>query len=43
MNDIRIGIDNTLVLLSFMGLFFMFLSEVFAKARKTEQENNLTI
>ena len=43
MSDVRIGIDNILVLLTIMGLFFMFLSEVFAKARKTEQENDLTI
>lgn len=43
MSDVRIGIDNILVLLTIMGLFFMFLSEVFAKAKKTEQENELTI
>lgn len=42
-SDIRIGIDNTLMLLSIIGLFFMFLSEAFAKARNTEEENKLTI
>ncbi len=43
MSDIKIGIDHALVLLTIIGLFFLFLSEVFAKARKTEQENKLTI
>lgn len=43
LNDIKLGIDNTLVLLSILGLFFLFLSEAFSKARETKQENDLTI
>lgn len=42
-NDLNLGIDNTLILSSIFGLFFLFLSEVFAKARETKQENDLTI
>lgn len=42
-NKITFIADNTLILSLIMGLFLMFLSEVFVKARKTEEENNLTI
>ncbi|WP_203256464.1 DUF2975 domain-containing protein [Hyunsoonleella ulvae] len=43
LKDIRLGIDFSLITPIIIGLFFMFLSEVFTKARLTEQENNLTI
>lgn len=43
LRDIRLGIDFSLITPIVIGLFFMFLSEVFAKARKTEDENKLTI
>ena len=43
LSDLKLGVDNTLFLLSILGLFFLFLSEVFAKARVTKQENDLTI
>ncbi|WP_136482073.1 DUF2975 domain-containing protein [Cognatitamlana onchidii] len=43
LGDIRLGIDFSLITPIVVGLFFMFLSEVFAKARLAEQENNLTI
>ena len=43
MSDIKVGVDHTLILLTIIGLFFMFLSEVFAKARRAEQENKLSI
>ncbi|WP_282134709.1 DUF2975 domain-containing protein [Seonamhaeicola maritimus] len=42
-NDLNLGIDNTLFLSSIFGLFFLFLSEAFAKARETKKENDLTI
>lgn len=42
-NDLRIGVHDGFLLLSILGLFFLFLSEVFAKARITKQENDLTI
>ncbi|TWO33853.1 DUF2975 domain-containing protein [Seonamhaeicola sediminis] len=42
-NDLKLGIDNTLFLSSILGLFFLFLSEAFAKAKETKQENDLTI
>jgi hypothetical protein len=42
-NNIKLVADNTLILPLIMGLFLMFLSEVFVKAKKTEEENNLTI
>ncbi len=42
-NDLNLGIDNTLFLSSILGLFFLFLSEAFGKARVTKQENDLTI
>ena len=43
LSDIKIGIDNTLIISIIIGLFFMFLSEAFAKARQVKQENDLTI
>lgn len=43
LNDIRLGIDFSLLTPIVIGLFFMFLSEAFEKARLAEQENNLTI
>jgi hypothetical protein len=36
-------LDSSVVLFFIMGLFFMFLSEVFQKARRLQQENELTI
>ncbi len=42
-NDLNLGIDNTLFLSLILGLFFLFLSEAFAKAKKAKQENDLTI
>ena len=42
-NDLNLGLDNTLFLSLILGLFFLFLSEAFAKARDTKQENDLTI
>ena len=42
LKELRIGINNAPILL-FIGLFFLFLSEVFTKARITKQENDLTI
>ena len=35
--------DSSIFLFLIMGLFFLFLSEVFAKAKKIEEENDLTI
>ncbi|TBN03922.1 DUF2975 domain-containing protein [Hyunsoonleella flava] len=43
LSDVRLGIDFSLITPIAIGLFFMFLSEVFTKARKTEEENKLTI
>lgn len=43
LNSINFGIDHSLILSVIMGLFFLFLSEAFSKARNTEQENELTI
>ncbi|SEP78093.1 Protein of unknown function [Hyunsoonleella jejuensis] len=43
LGDIRFGIDFSLITPIIIGLFFMFLSEVFTKARKTQEENDLTI
>ncbi|WP_345166421.1 DUF2975 domain-containing protein [Algibacter aquimarinus] len=43
LSEIKPGIDNGLIVSIILGLFFMFLSEVFAKARKTKEENDLTI
>jgi len=41
--DIWLGIDHAFMLSLVLGLFLMFLSEVFTKARKTQEENDLTI
>lgn len=41
--DLKLGIDNTLFLFTILGLFFLFLSDAFAKAKETKQENDLTI
>jgi len=43
LQDLSLGIDNTLFLSLILGLFFLFLSEAFGKARATKQENDLTI
>ncbi|MFD2726508.1 DUF2975 domain-containing protein [Hyunsoonleella rubra] len=43
LSDVRLGIDFSLITPIIIGLFFMFLSEVFAQARYTKQENDLTI
>ena len=43
LSDVKLGLNYSLITPIIIGLFFMFLSEVFAKARKTEEENNLTI
>jgi hypothetical protein len=40
---IGIELDSSVFLFLIMGLFFLFLSEVFAKARGFKQENDLTI
>lgn len=41
--SLRVGIDSALVLFIITGLFFMFLSEVFAKGKHLKEENDLTI
>lgn len=38
-----LGLDSSIFLFLIMGLFFLFLSEVFAKAKRIKQENDLTI
>lgn len=43
LSDVKLGINNSLIVSILIGLFFMFLSEVFAKANETKQENDLTI
>jgi len=43
LNDIKIGLDNSLIFSIIVGLFFMFLSEAFKKAGNLEEENELTI
>lgn len=43
MNELKFSLDNSFLLCTLIGLFLMFLSEVFEKGRKTKQENNLTI
>lgn len=43
LRDIRFGIDFSLITPIVIGLFFMFLSEVFTNARETKKENDLTI
>ncbi|PWG05739.1 DUF2975 domain-containing protein [Polaribacter aquimarinus] len=43
LEDLKLGINNTLFLATILGLFFLFLSDAFAKAKETKQENDLTI
>lgn len=43
MDKVEFGVNNSLILSIIIGLFLMFLSEVFEKGRKTQQENDLTI
>jgi hypothetical protein len=42
-NNLKLGIDSSWVIFIIMGLFFLFLSEVFSKAEALKQENDLTI
>lgn len=42
-NELKFSLDNSFLLCTLIGLFLMFLSEVFEKGRKTKQENDLTI
>ncbi|TDQ21994.1 DUF2975 domain-containing protein [Tenacibaculum caenipelagi] len=39
----KFELDSSMFLFLIMGLFFLFLSEVFAKAKRIEEENDLTI
>ena len=41
--EISLELESSMVLFLIMGLFFLFLSKVFLKARTLEQDNNLTI
>lgn len=42
-SKLHLGLDSSVVLFIIIGLFFMFLSEVFKEAKMTKQENELTI
>ncbi|MFI1772829.1 DUF2975 domain-containing protein [Thalassobellus citreus] len=42
-NEFKLSLDTSTILFVIMGLFLMFLSEVFQKARELKQENDLTI
>jgi hypothetical protein len=42
-NILKLGIDSSWVIFIIMGLFFLFLGEVFSKAGALKQENDLTI
>lgn len=42
-NVLKVGIDSSWVIFIVMGLFFLFLSEVFDKAHVLQKENDLTI
>ncbi len=42
-NNFQLGMDASVVLFLIMGLFFMFLSEVFLKGSQLEEEDKLTI
>lgn len=42
-SQFNLKLNTSIVLFFIMGLFFMFLSEVFEKARTLQQENDLTI
>lgn len=43
LNRLKTNIDYSVILFIIIGLFFIFLSEVFNKARNIQQENELTI
>lgn len=43
LSELKINIDGGMLVFILLGLFFMFLSEAFAKARSINEENNLTI
>lgn len=43
LSELKINIDGGMLVFILPGLFFMFLSEAFAKARSINEENNLTI
>ena len=42
-NEMRLVLSNTFMISIIIGLFFMFLSEAFAQAKQTKEENELTI
>ncbi|MFH6767550.1 DUF2975 domain-containing protein [Gaetbulibacter aquiaggeris] len=42
-NILKVGVDTSWVIFIIMGLFFLFLSEVFSKAGELRRENDLTI
>lgn len=42
-SEMRLVPSNTFMISIIIGLFFLFLSEVFAKAKLTKEENDLTI
>ena len=42
-NKLEFSLDFDLILMIIIGLFLLFLSEVFEKGRRTKQENDLTI
>ncbi len=42
-NNFAIEFDSSIVLFPVIGLFFLYLSEVFSKAREIQSENNLTV
>ncbi len=42
-SEIKLEFDSSIFVFFIMGLFLMFLSEVFNKARNIQQENELTI
>jgi hypothetical protein len=42
-NMFKVGIDSSWVIFIIMGLFFLFLSQVFAKAQNLQEENDLTV
>ncbi|WP_405203407.1 hypothetical protein [Dokdonia sp. LLG6352-1] len=43
LSELKINIDGGMLVFILFGLFFMFLSEAFAKAQTINEENNLTI
>lgn len=42
-NNFDINFDHSVILLPVMGLFFMYLSEIFSNAREIQTENDLTV